>query len=294
MRSDNSSGRFLHPLVRIGLRAARQCGQSLLRTFDRPPASRMGRRSLHEYTLATRSYLFHNIQESILSAYPDHNITQDRAKLREDTSSTTWLIQPLDGETNFLRSLQNYCAVIGIFEEGVLQHSIVYDYLQDEEYYATRDETAMVNQNRLRVSRIEAMSDAVIACADHSKSSAVRSSGMHLLQTILNHEIKQVRISGSMGMDIAHVARGRVDALLATASPQDTVLQCTSLLIKEAGGFLTNIPQQVGTDSVIVAANPRLNQLISALIKTQLSSDEQEPSAQVGVLTRQVGNQNST
>ncbi len=291
IRTVKSSGIVLHPHVRIGLRAARQCGQSLLRTFDRPPASRMGRRALHEYTLATNNYLFQNIQESIRNAFPDHNISQDPTELPEE-SSTTWLLQPLDGETNFLRSLQNYCAVIGIFEGRILQHSIVYDYLQDEEYYASRDETAMVNQNRLRVSRIEALSDAVIAYTDYSRSSALGDSGMQQVQTILNNAIKHVRVSGSMGLDVAQVARGRIDALVATVNPQDRVLQCTSLLIKEAGGFLTNIPQQKKTESVVVAANPRLNQTITAMIKTHLGSDVQRPSGQEGVSAQQVGDRN--
>lgn len=242
----------------------------------------MGRRALHEYTLATQNYLFQNLQEAIGNAYPDHKILQEPTELPEE-SSTTWFLQPLDGESNFLRSLQNYCAVIGIFEGRILQHSIVYDYLQDEEYYASRDETAMVNQNRLRVSRIEAMSDAVIAYADCTGSGALPSNRMYRIQAILNNAIKHVRVSGSMGMDVAQVARGRMDALVATANPQDMVLQCCSLLITEAGGFLTNIPQQVGTDSVIVAANPRLNQTISALIKTQLKSETNEPSVQAGV-----------
>ncbi len=251
----------------------------------------MGRRALHEYTLATNNYLFQNIQESIRNAYPDHKIAQDPTELPEE-SSTTWLLQPLDGETNFLRSLQNYCAVIGIFEGRILQHSIVYDYLQDEEYYASRDETAMVNQNRLRVSRIEALSDAVIAYADCSELRALEDSGMQRVQSALNNAIKHVRVCGSMGLDVAQVARGRIDALVATVNPQDRVLQCTSLLIKEAGGFLTNIPQQVESESIIVAANPRLNQTITAMIKTHLGSETQRLSRKEGVSARQGVNRN--
>lgn len=237
----------------------------------------MGRRALHEYTLATRNYLYQNLREAISSSFPDHNVSQDPTELPEQPA-ITWLLQPLDGEINFLRSLHNYCAVIGIFEGRSLQHCIVYDYLQDEEYYASRDETAMVNQNRLRVSRIETMSDAVITYASSDESSALARTDLQRVHSVLNGVTGHTRISGSMGMDIAQVARGRIDALVAITNPLDIVLQSTSLLVKEAGGFVTVLPHKVGTDSLIVAANPRLNQMISALLKSHLDSEEKEPS----------------
>lgn len=243
----------------------------------------MGRRALHEYTLATREFLFDSLKEAIRNAYPDHKITQDPNQLSEE-SSTTWLLQPLDGETNFLRSLQNYCAVIGIYEGRVLQHSIVYDYLQDEEYYATRDDTAMINQNRLRVSRIEAMTDAVIAYSEPNEFSSVYEGLSNRLDAIVGGSCKHLRITGSLGMDIALVARGRLDALFAPANPQDLVLLSTSILITEAGGYITNISNREGTGSIVVAANPKLNQSISSLLNKYLDrSDPLENSQSIGL-----------
>ena len=235
----------------------------------------MGRRALHEYTLATRNYLYQNFQEAIHTAFPDHSISQDVKELRE-RSSITWMLQPLDGETNFQRSLQNYCAVIGIFEGGILQHSIIFDYLQDEEYYATRDETAMVNQNRLRVSKVETLSDGVIAFVESNDSDATRAGGLFPIHKILSTSIRRMRVSGSMGMDVAQVARGRIDALVALANPSDLVPQCTSLLIREAGGFVITTPLRNASESITVAGNPRLTQSINALLKEYVVPSERE------------------
>lgn len=246
----------------------------------------MGRRALHDYTLATRNYLYQNFKESIQTAFPDHSVTQDMEDLRE-RSSITWILQPLDGETNFLRSLQSYCAVMGVFEGGTLQHSIVYDYFQDEEYYATRDETAMVNQNRLRVSRVETLSDVVVALAESTDEDYQKINKLLPIHKLLGTSVKHIRVSGSMGMDIAQVARGRIDALVATANPSDPTLQCTSLLIREAGGFVTSTRFPERSESIIVAANPRLNQTISALLKDRVGPSEQDPN----ILSRNSGQQ---
>lgn len=248
----------------------------------------MGRRALHDYTLATRDYLYQNFKESIQSAFPDHSISQDLKDLGEG-SSIAWFLQPLDGETNFLRSLQSYCAVMGIFEGGTLQHSIVYDYFQDEEYYATRDETAMVNQNRLRVSRVETLSDGVVALAESTDEDYLKGNKLLPIHKLLGTSVKHIRISGSMGMDVAQVARGRIDALVATLSPSDPTLQCTSLLIREAGGFVTSTPIPERSESIIVAANPRLNQTISALLKDRVGLNDQDLNSQSSISGQQTG-----
>ena len=249
----------------------------------------MGRRALHEYTLATREFLLNTLKDATRSAFPDHNVTQDPTEL-EEHSSTTWLLQPLDGETNFLRSLQSYCAVIGIFEGQVLQHSIVYDYFQDEEYYASRDETAMVNQNRLRVSGIEALSDAVIACSMPNQPSSIDNRVLAQLDSILSHSNCNLRVNGSLGMDIAQVARGRLDALIAPWNPSDVVLQSTSILITESGGYIKGVKIPKDTNSLVVIANPKLSLTISDLISTQADTNEQAESPQPAVNSKQTGN----
>jgi myo-inositol-1(or 4)-monophosphatase len=253
----------------------------------------MGRRTLHEYTLATHNYLYQSFKEEIHTAFPDHSISQDAKELQE-RSSITWVLQPLDGDTNFQRSLQNYCAVIGIFDGETLQHSIIYDYLQDEEYYATRDETAMINQNRLRVSKVEMLSDGVVALAESTESDAPRVGSLFHLHELLSPAVRHLRVSGSMGMDIAQVARGRIDALIATAIPSDPVPQCTALLIREAGGFVTTTPSQYGSDAILVAGNPKLTRTLRALLKDDESLSEQP----LGLLSRspnrQVENSNES
>lgn len=232
----------------------------------------MGRRALLEYSLATRKFLYLTLREAIINAFPDHYVSSDPNDLRRD-SAITWIVQPLDGEMNFLRSLHNYCAVIGIYEGRTLQHSMVYDYLQDDEYYATREETAMVNQNRLRVSKVETLSDAVVACTEPIQLSLHDAATAPEIQAILGSAIKHIRTSGSPGLDLAQVARGRLDALITFSNPQDATLSSTTLLITEAGGFTRTVSRADGTQPIIVAANPRLNQTISNLLKPTLDSE---------------------
>ena len=257
----------MDPLIRIGLRAARRAGRELLATYERPPVSRLGRQALVKYQANLRSKLLRLFQREIWNAYPEHVITQSMAHVQE-RNPFTWVVLVLDGEANFLRSLNDYCAVIGIFEGAQLQHSIVYEFLQDNEYFATQDIGAMVNQNRLRVARIEALSESVVAVSESNPRDFRLndpSSEESLTTFIANPTL---RTSGCLGLDMARVAQGKLDGLVAMGEIPVS-LKLTALLVTEAGGFATNAIDSSSSreDAVFVAANPplfaKLNQLIS-------------------------------
>ena len=139
-------------------------------------------------------------QEMVQSHFPGHTIANESTDLTKQ-SGYCWFIEPLCGEENFLRSLSDYCAVIGVFHNGTAQHVVIYHYLDDSEYYATKDEGATVNKNRLRVSSTSSLTRAVVAYShQYSKSKGTNfQEKTHML-------VQSLRCSGCVALDFARVA----------------------------------------------------------------------------------------
>lgn len=173
-------------------------------------------------------------QETLATHFPDHRFTTELKNIRLK-KGYWWFVEPICGEENFLRSLPEYCAVIGIFLDGSLHHTIIYHYLEDVEFHATKNDGAMVNQSRLRVSGNTSLNRAVIALAQQN-------SGSHFAQQLntLNGLVSSFRCSGCVGLDLARVAQGKLDACIHTGENL-SIPMATELLVTEAGGFTTPI-----------------------------------------------------
>lgn len=203
-------------------------------------------------------------QENVSTHFPDHKVTTDPRKLPHQ-SGYCWFIEPICGEQNFLRSLPDYCAVIGIFFNGSVQHAVVYHYLEDVEFYATKNEGAMVNQNRLRVSGTGSLNHAMIGYIQQSSDFSGSEHHAELIKLVAN-----VRCSGCSALDLARVAQGKLDAYVQVGENQFIPI-ATSLLVTEAGGFTTPVS---GNEDVFVAGNPQIfNALESKLRGAERKSE---------------------
>lgn len=226
----------------------------------------MRRQALHNYTAGIKSKLYANIESAILSAYPSHAVVQETPAINK-SEPFTWVVEPLDGVANFLRSLNDFCAVLGIYEDSNLRHSIVYDYLQDDEYYASQDVGAMVNQNRLRVAKNFVHDEAIVATCKQDAMASNYSAHFQKMYALLNASMQEIRTSGSTAIDLARVARGRLDAFVTVGPPTDAV-QIAQLLVREAGGFATEVcsSHQHESPRYFIAANPQLSSTIGKLL----------------------------
>ena len=187
--------------------------------------------------------------------FPEHTIATEATDLTKQPGYC-WFFEPLCGEENFLRSLSDYCAVIGVFHDGSLQHAVIYHYLDDSEYYATKDEGATVNKIRLRVSNTSSLNRAVIAYA-HQDSTSNYSNYQEKTQKL----VRSLRSSGCVALDFARVAQGKLDASV-SIGPNQVIPSVASLLVSEAGGFATS---GLNDESIVIAGNPQ----IFASLKTE-------------------------
>src|SRR3990172_9439013 len=153
----------MHPLLNIGIRAARRAGEVLLRSMDEVGTISIEEKGLNDFVTQIDKAAENEIISVIHKVYPDHTILGEECGLLETAENPVmWIIDPLDGTTNFLHGFPQFCISIGIMENKRLTHGIIYDPLRDELFTATRGAGARLNDKKLRVSGLTTLSRALL------------------------------------------------------------------------------------------------------------------------------------
>ena len=186
-----------------------------------------------------------------------------------------WLVAPLDGLENFRHGLPSFATVIGARERGAVTAAVVYDPLRDELFWAERGTGGYLNHQRSRVSVRNRLDTALLAIEDATEGAG----GPEFITaySMLSARVAAVRKLGAPALDLAYVAAGRLDGVLAIAMP-DEVAEVGALLVQESGGIMSELGGKRGTDSprMMLAANTRLD---STLRKTLRQMHQQTPAA---------------
>jgi myo-inositol-1(or 4)-monophosphatase len=268
----------MHPFLNIADRAARQAGKIILDGLDR--LDRIRKQHKENRSIVTEIDLRAEkvIIETIRDAYPRHGFLAEENGAIEG-KDYTWIIDPLDGTSNFIHDFPHFAVSIAIKnqEKNSIEYALVYDPLRQETFTATRGQGAYLNNTqrftrRLRVSKRDSIEESLLGIS-------IPSRGLNALTPPLNKEALRnmmaqasgVRRTGSAVLDLAYVAAGRLDATLElNLEPWD--IAAGILLIQEAGGISCDLE---GGDNYfetghIIGANPKLCPL---LLKTiQLNS----------------------
>lgn len=245
----------MDPLLRIALRTAREAGRLLLPTYDRPPYSRMGKTAIQRFTSDLRKELLYLFEAQVQRAYPDHVVSGD-PNLIPHSGAVHWLIEVLEGESNFLRSLSEFSVVVGIYENRVLMHGVIYQSIDDLEFYVTKDIGAQVNNTRLRVSSTKSLASSLISVSGPQVQLKPKDSLMSIIFEDLSQLEADIRMSGSPALNIARVAQGKLDANISVDLPS-MIYDIGALLVNEAGGFVRR--QALSGITVDVFSNSHLH-----------------------------------
>ncbi|MCX7188193.1 MAG: inositol monophosphatase family protein [Proteobacteria bacterium] len=194
---------------------------------------------------------------TLLDAYPGHAILAEESGARGD-SEYVWIIDPLDGTTNFLHGFQQYAVSIALQHNGVLSQAVVYDPTKNDLFTATRGSGAYLNDRRLRVSKRIELADCLIGTGFPYTQFEHLDAYMNILRDMMQ-KTSGLRRPGAASLDLAYTAAGRYDGFFETAlKPWDMAAGC--LLITEAGGLVGDLQ---GNDSYlqsghICAGNPKV------------------------------------
>jgi myo-inositol-1(or 4)-monophosphatase len=201
----------------------------------------------------------------ISSAFPDHSILSEEGKPIKSGSGYRWIIDPLDGTTNFSRSFPFFCVSIALEFKGTIELGVIYDPMRAELFSARRSEGAFLNQKKIGVSGISRLQDAFLATG-FSYSLKSRGLNVRYFRKFLLNSLA-VRRAGSAALDLCYVACGRFDGFWEMdLYPWDTA--AGMIIVKEAGGKVSKFDggKYSVEDRHILATNSRIhNEMVNIL-----------------------------
>jgi len=247
----------MHPMLNIAVRAARAAGNLIVRYCDRVDQLSIVAKERNDFVTEVDREAERQIIEVIHKAYPHHAI------LAEESGDTgegeyVWIIDPLDGTTNFLHGFPQYSVSIALQHRGRLEQAVVYDPLRQELFTASRGDGAKLNDRRIRVSRQTQLLGALLGTGFPYKDQQNLDAYLGMFKALMK-DTAGIRRPGSAALDLAYVAAGRIDGFWELGLKRWD-MAAGILLIQEAGGLVSDLGG--GHDFLrtgnIVAATPKL------------------------------------
>ena len=248
----------MQPILNIAIRAARAAGKTIFRAMDHMDERKITHKSHNDYVSDIDHQAEKEIIEIIRRAYPSHSILAEESG-QVDGDDFVWIIDPLDGTTNYLHGFPQFSVSIAVQHRGRLEHAVIYDPLKDEIFTASRGDGASLNNRRLRVTPIKKLNGALLGTGIPFRDQRYMDEYLQMLK-VLSKDAAGIRRAGSAALDLAYVAAGRLDGFWELGlMPWD--MAAGILLITEAGGVVTDID---GGDSYmksgnLLTANPKLH-----------------------------------
>ncbi len=247
----------MHPLVNIAVGAARRAGETIVRNLDRIGGITVSEKSRNDFVSEVDRAAEQVLIATIRKAYPSHGFLAEESG-RQPGDDYTWIIDPLDGTTNFIHGFPQYAVSIALRHREHVTQAVVYDPTRNELFTATRGRGAFMNERRLRVSKRERMADCLIGTGFPFRSIEHLDEYVRMFKSI-TEVVAGVRRPGAAALDLAYVAAGRLDGFWEIGlSPWD--MAAGGLLILEAGGLVSNFEGEPGfmEDGRIVCASPKV------------------------------------
>lgn len=252
-------------MLNIAVRAARSAGEIILRSSDNIGHLRIDQKGKNDYASEVDRSAEREIINIIRAAYPDHAILAEESGQHEG-NDFVWVIDPLDGTTNFLHGFPQYAVSIALKYKGRLEVGVIYDPLRDELFTAKRGGGAMLNNRRLRVTQQLTLKGALLGTGFPFKTDLHLKAYVDMFSS-LTMECAGIRRAGSAALDLAYVAAGRLDGYW-EIGVMEWDMAAGVLLIKEAGGVVTDFSFNDGymQSGNLITGSPRMHQLMYQLI----------------------------
>jgi myo-inositol-1(or 4)-monophosphatase len=267
-------------LIRVMETAARKAGSRLRRDFGEVEHLQVSRKGPADFVSKADMRAERTIYDQLLHARPDWGFVLEEAGIIEgDTSKPRWIVDPLDGTSNFLHGIPHFAISIAVQEPkpdgsgwGEVTAGVVYNPIADETYWAEKTRGSWLQDGRLRVSARGRLADALIATGIPFQGAGDPDEWVRIYSNI-GPEVAGIRRFGAASLDMAYVAQGRFDGFWETGlSDWDTAAGC--LLIREAGGFVSDFrgrSQPIHSKEVL-AANDSLHSKLHKMIVNALKA----------------------
>ncbi|WP_310611794.1 inositol monophosphatase family protein [Limnohabitans sp.] len=235
-----SSSSSVHPMLNVAVKAARAAGAIINRAALDVEAVRISQKQVNDFVTEVDQNSERVIIETLLTAYPDHGI------LAEESGSThgnpnadhIWIIDPLDGTTNFIHGFPYYCVSIALQVQGRLEQAVIYDPTRNDLFTATKGRGAFMNDRRIRVSKRTRLEECLLATGFPFRPGDDFNKYLSLMGDVMQRTAG-LRRPGAAALDLAYVAAGFSDGFFELGlKPWD--MAAGALLVTEAGGLISN------------------------------------------------------
>lgn len=256
----------MHPMLTIAVRAARAAGQTIMRAYTELDRVEVSTKGVNDYVTNVDKEAEAAITYQIRKSYPDHTIIGEESGENAGTNKDfMWVIDPLDGTSNFIKGIPHFSVSIALQYKGKTEVAVVYDPVREELFSAVRGKGAKLNDFRVRVGDANETTHGIIATGFPFKARQHTETYFNMLAEVFNN-CADVRRTGSAALDLAYVAAGRFDGMFEIGLKPWDIL-AGDLICREAGATVTDFVgghNYVQTGN-IVAGSPKIT---ISLVKT--------------------------
>jgi myo-inositol-1(or 4)-monophosphatase len=268
----------MDPMLTIAVRAARTAGDIIVRSMDRVDLLTITPKGRNDFVSEVDRQAEREIIHTLQKAYPTHAFLGEESG-RQGPAKTdfVWVIDPLDGTTNFLHGFPQFCVSIALIHRGRIEKGVIYDPLRQELFTAARGAGASLNNRRIRVSKQSGLKGALLGTGFPFKDQRHVEAYLGMMRDLMK-DTAGIRRAGSAALDLAYVAAGRLDGFWEIGLKKWD-MAAGLLLIQEAGGIVTDLE---GKDKFfesgnVLTANPKLHQIMASVIEPHLTEGLRYP-----------------
>jgi myo-inositol-1(or 4)-monophosphatase len=257
----------MHPFITIAVRAARAAGNVITRNLNRLDTLQVDMKRNKDFVSEVDKQAEQEIISIIRRAYPDHAILAEESGQAVRDGAFEWVIDPLDGTTNYLHGFPQFAVSIAVRQKGQLEAGVVYDPMLQELFTATRGSGALLNDRRIRVSRRDHLDYALLGTGLPFMAHHDFDGYLNVLKTFMQ-KTAGIRRAGAAALDLAYVAAGRLDGFWEN-NLNAWDIAAGALLISVAGGLISD--STGGGDFMqngdVVCGNPKIYQQMLKVIR---------------------------
>ncbi|MBK9675502.1 MAG: inositol monophosphatase [Betaproteobacteria bacterium] len=270
----------MHPMLSIAVKAARRAGNIINRGARELDLLTVTTKGPKDFVSEVDRQAEGAIVETLLDAYPDHAILAEEgtAKGANADAENVWIIDPLDGTTNFLHGFPQYCVSIALAHRGQVTQGVIYDPVRNDLFTSSRGRGAFLNERRIRVSRRQHLRDCLIGTGFPFRDGAYLETYLRMMKTMIE-QTAGLRRPGAAALDLAYVAAGFYDGFWEVGlNPWDVA--AGSLLVQESGGLIGDLGGEGNFlhGGQVIAGNPRIfAQMVTALAPFRDELTRQRP-----------------
>ena len=258
----------MHPTLLIAVKAARRAGNVINRGARDLDLLTVTSKGPKDFVSEVDREAERQIVETLLAAYPDHAILAEEGTAKDANvdAENVWIIDPLDGTTNYLHGFPQYCVSIALAHRGQVTQAVIFDPCRNDLFTATRGRGAFLNDRRIRVSRRAKLRECLIGTGFPFRDGSYLDTYLQMMKTMIE-STAGLRRPGAAALDLAYVAAGFYDGFWEVGlNPWDVA--AGSLLVQEAGGLIGDLSGEADFlhGGQVIAANPKVfAQMIAAL-----------------------------